>query len=398
MIWSELRPRERRQSGFGRLMPFAQWRRPGEVIRQFTPNWFAVTMGTGILALALPQLPGVGPALHGTGRVLWLLNVGLFGLFSCLYAAQWIRYGREARRIFAHAVMSMFLGTIPMGLATIINGIVTFAAHGPQGMALSVAHALWWLDAFMAIACGVLIPYQMFTRQGHALEQMTALWLLPVVAAEVSAASGGVLAAHLPDSGAAFVMLIASYALWAYSVPLAFAILVILILRLSLHGLPHESMAASIFLTLGPIGTAALALLACGEAAPAILSARGLDAVGVAAHGIGVIGAVAFWGFGLWWLLLALLVTRRYFKAAPPFNLGWWGYTFPLGVYAVATLKLGVVLNSAFYAAFGSCLVAMLALAWVVVALRTAAGSWKGTLFPPPCIAAVGGPGVRPER
>jgi hypothetical protein len=30
-----------------------------EIIRQFTPNWFTVTMGTGILALALNQVPSL---------------------------------------------------------------------------------------------------------------------------------------------------------------------------------------------------------------------------------------------------------------------------------------------------------------------------------------------------
>ena len=28
-----------------------------DIVRQFTPNWFTVTMGTGILALALNQAP-----------------------------------------------------------------------------------------------------------------------------------------------------------------------------------------------------------------------------------------------------------------------------------------------------------------------------------------------------
>jgi tellurite resistance protein TehA-like permease len=41
------------------------------MIRQFTPNWFAATMGTGILALALPQVPGIGPALKPVGEALW---------------------------------------------------------------------------------------------------------------------------------------------------------------------------------------------------------------------------------------------------------------------------------------------------------------------------------------
>ena len=38
--------------------PFSHLQHPREVIRQFTPNWFAATMGTGVLALALAQLPG----------------------------------------------------------------------------------------------------------------------------------------------------------------------------------------------------------------------------------------------------------------------------------------------------------------------------------------------------
>jgi hypothetical protein len=33
--------------------PLLRLSRPVEVVRQFTPNWFATTMGTGILAIAL---------------------------------------------------------------------------------------------------------------------------------------------------------------------------------------------------------------------------------------------------------------------------------------------------------------------------------------------------------
>ncbi len=39
------------------LKPLAHLSHPREVIRQFTPNWFAATMGTGVLALALAQFP-----------------------------------------------------------------------------------------------------------------------------------------------------------------------------------------------------------------------------------------------------------------------------------------------------------------------------------------------------
>ena len=49
-------------SGLLQIRPLRQLEHPREVIRQFTPNWFAVTMGTGILAHPLvnqyrPLLP-----------------------------------------------------------------------------------------------------------------------------------------------------------------------------------------------------------------------------------------------------------------------------------------------------------------------------------------------------
>ncbi len=369
--------------------PLSALSNPKEAIRQFTPNWFAATMGTGILALALGQLPGHSMLLTGIGEALWLFNILLFTVFTLMYAARWVFFFDEAKQIFGHSTVSMFFGTIPMGLATIINGLVQYGLPNWGDGVIPLAHALWWLDVAMALACGVLIPFMMFTRQEHSIDQMTAVWLLPVVAAEVAAASGGTIAPHLADTSAQFTMLITSYVLWAYSVPVALSILVILVLRLALHKLPHESMAASSWLSLGPIGTGALGMLVIGNDAPAIFAAHGMSGAGVVAGGIGVVSGVLFWGLGLWWMLLALLITARYAKGGIPFNLGWWGFTFPLGVYAVTTLKLGATLNLAFFDMLGIILVMMLAIMWLVVATKTAAGAYRGNLFVSPCIASL---------
>ena len=369
--------------------PLSALSNPKEAIRQFTPNWFAATMGTGILALALGQLPGHSMLLTGIGEALWLFNILLFTVFTLMYAARWVFFFDEAKQIFGHSTVSMFFGTIPMGLATIINGLVQYGLPNWGDGVIPLAHALWWLDVAMALACGVLIPFMMFTRQEHSIDQMTAVWLLPVVAAEVAAASGGIIAPHLADTNAQFTMLITSYVLWAYSVPVALSILVILVLRLALHKLPHESMAASSWLSLGPIGTGALGMLVIGNDAPAIFAAHGMPGIGAVAAGIGVVSGVLFWGLGLWWMLLALLITARYAKGGIPFNLGWWGFTFPLGVYAVTTLKLGVTLNLVFFDVLGVILVMMLAIMWLVVATKTAVGAYRGNLFVSPCIASL---------
>ena len=369
------------------LKPLSRLDSPREMIRQFTPNWFAATMGTGILALALPLVPGVGASLHPVGEALWYFNIALFTLFAGLYTARWTMFGHEARRIFGHNTVSMFIGTIPMGLATIINGFLAFGLPRFGAGVIPIAETLWWIDVAMSLACGVAIPYLMFTRHEHSLDGMTAVWLLPVVAAEVAGASGGLLAPHLADAHHQFVVLATSYVLWAYSVPVAFGILAILILRMALHKLPHESMAASSWLALGPIGTGALGMLVLGSNAPAILAANGLGQIGAVAQGIGTIAGLLLWGFGLWWLALATLITIRYWRAGIPFNLGWWGYTFPRGVYTVATFKLGTTLQLGFFGIVGTVLTVALAAMWLLVGAKTVAGGWRGNLFVSPCIA-----------
>ncbi|WP_297835375.1 TDT family transporter [Pseudomonas sp.] len=371
------------------VRPLSHLSHPREVIRQFTPNWFAATMGTGVLALTLAQLSAQVPSLRQFAEGLWLFNIGLFALFSLLYTARWVLFFDEARRVFGHSTVSMFFGTIPMGLATIINGYLLFGITRWGDAAVAIAQVLWWLDVAMALACGVLIPFMMFTRQQHSIDQMTAVWLLPVVAAEVAAASGGLLAPHLADSASQFSVLITSYVLWAFSVPVAFSILTILLLRMALHKLPHESMAASSWLALGPIGTGALGMLLMGADAPAIFAANGLPGLGEIADGIGLVAGITLWGFGLWWMLIAVLITVRYLRTGIPFNLGWWGFTFPLGVYALATLKLATRLDLAFFSVVGTLLVICLTILWAVVMTRTVRGAYKGELFVSPCIAGL---------
>ncbi|MBA8878393.1 TDT family transporter [Phyllobacterium myrsinacearum] len=355
------------------------------IIRQFTPNWFAVTMGTGILSVALGQFPGQAPAF-AVGELLWLVNIGLFATFTLAYLARWLLYPQEARRVFDHPVMSMYFGCIPMGLATIINGFLIFGiAHLGEG-AVTIAYNLWWIDVAMSVGFGLAIPFLMFTRQSHVMEQMTSVWLLPVVASEVAAVSGGLLLSHIAEPSTQLSVLLASYVLWALSVPLAMCILVVLFLRMALHKLPPANMAASSWLALGPIGTGALGMFVLSANASDILAAQGLGAVASAISGTSLIAGIILWGYGLWWLAMAVMITIRYFRNGIPFNIGWWGYTFPLGVYAVATLRLSHTFPVASIGLFAGVLIGILAVVWLVVSLRTLRGVWLGQVFVDPSL------------
>ncbi|MCX8998246.1 C4-dicarboxylate ABC transporter [Rhizobiaceae bacterium BDR2-2] len=359
-----------------------------DIVLHFTPNWFAASMGTGILAAALGQFPGT-PVVHAAGLVLHLVNIALFLLFSVLYGLKWLCHTRLAARIFEHPVQSMFLGTIPMALATIVNGTLIFGSSlVGEEIAAAVATRLWLVDAVLAVAIGSGVPFLMFTRQSHAMADMSAVWLLPVVAAEVAAASGLLLLPFAGDGPAGLGILAASLALWAFSVPLALSVLVILFLRMALHKLPPAAMAATSWLALGPIGTGALGLALLALNGAPVLAANGLEAIAPAVTGAATLGALMLWGYGLWWLAIALLVTLRQIGQGLPFNLGWWAYTFPLGVYALATLKIGALLPLAFFTVAGTVMVGLLAVIWLLVTARTFAGAIRGRLFSDPCITS----------
>ena len=92
------------------------------------------------------------------------------------------------------------------------------------------------------------------------------------------------------------------------------------------------------------------------------------------------------WGYGARWLLLAGIVTIRYLRGGIPFNIGWWGFIFPLGVYAVATLVLGRETEIALFSQIGVVLVGLVAALWCVVMVRTFIGASRGDLFFAPCL------------
>ncbi|HRB57405.1 MAG TPA: TDT family transporter [Acinetobacter johnsonii] len=366
--------------------PFTQLGQRQNLIRQFTPNWFTVSMGTGVVALIVSEFPMLKAFTWQLGTGLWYFNILLFVLFSVLYGLRWAFYPHEAKQIFQHPSMSLFLGTIPMALATILNGFLKYGQPIYGDTAVQIAQTLWYADVVLALLVAWAVPFAMYRHQEHALQQMTAVWLLPIVACEVAASSGGLLLGHLAADTHAVAILLGCYVLWGVSVLPAFAILTILMLRLVLHKLPEKEWAISSWLALGPIGTAALALLVLGHQAPTLMASLGLAQLGQFFQQAGILASLILLGFGLWWLGIAVLTTLHHAKQDLPFNLGWWGLTFPLGVYTLAILTLAQQLNLAFLYAVGYAFATILMLLWSLVATKTAQGFYQGHLFFSPCL------------
>ena len=191
-----------------------------------------------------------------------------------------------------------------------------------------------------------------------ALSTMTATWLLPLVAPIVAAASGGIVAEVLPNPQHALWTVITSFILWGTGVPLAMAVLVIYFQRLTVHKLPPREVIVSVFLPLGPLSQGGFAIMQLGKVymrifpltctLPTVVAAGGRP--GDTIYVIGWVVALIMWGLAIVWLFFALAsISRSKF----PFNMGWWGFTFPLGVLMVLTTTIGKETGSRFFIVFG---------------------------------------------
>ena len=95
-------------------------------------------MGTGIVSILLHNLPYNGAWLYWISVVIFALNVALFIFFLFVSLLRYMLYPEIWVVMIHHPTQSLFLGTFPMGLATIINMVVFVCvpAWGPGTVAL----------------------------------------------------------------------------------------------------------------------------------------------------------------------------------------------------------------------------------------------------------------------
>jgi C4-dicarboxylate transporter/malic acid transport protein len=344
-------------------------------VKHFTPNWFTIGMGTGITALGAYLYPGGPLWLKQLGTGLWMFNTVLVGVLLILMVLKGVFNWKGSIAILHDPVQSMFLGAVPMALTTVINGFIDMGQPIVGHAALMIATILLIANILMALASGIIVPFMMFISHDHHLDNLTGIWLMPVVPAEVAAASGALLLPHLAGLAVQKTFMVISLGLWALSVPLAFLMLGFLFLRLAVHKLPPKEMAISTWISLGTLGTGIMGLIGLGKYLPILFGS-----LGHAMDGAAVLGSFALWGFGLWWLVLSILITIHYAYRGLPFNLGWWGLTFPLGVFTGGTDLLYGQVHVGLIGFLAHLFYFLLVLFWATVTIKTVYGVLTGHL------------------
>lgn len=81
-------------------------------------SWFAVTMGTGMVSILLHQLPYNTAWIQYIAICFFVLNIGLFCLFSAVSIARYALHPEIWFAMLEHPSQSLFIGTFPMAFAS----------------------------------------------------------------------------------------------------------------------------------------------------------------------------------------------------------------------------------------------------------------------------------------
>src|SRR5690242_1170784 len=346
-------------------------------------------MGSGVVSLLFAAIPFEAQCLYWLAVVFLGLNAVLF---TCAFSISVLRYTLYPEIwcvMIADSTNSLFLGTIPMGFATLISAWCTLCIPYWGPWAVTFAWVCWIIDSIVSVTVTISLTILLISATNRQnLDRITAVQLLPIAASIVAAGTGARVAEHLPDPDNALGTLIASYIMWGISTPLAMTVLVIYYTRLALHKLPPREIVVSSFLPLGPLGMGGYAIMYLGRVARPVFRQTGfladIPVAGDIFFVVGIFIALIMWAFGLTWLCFAL---ASIYKSRPfPFNMGWWGFTFPLGVMALSTMEFGRIFPSLFFKVLGTIFAVAVIVLWCVVAAGTAKGAWSGRLFNAPCL------------
>jgi tellurite resistance protein TehA-like permease len=307
-------------------------------------------MGTGIVSILLFTFPWKASWLYHLSLIVFVLNLTLFIIGLTISLLRYTLWPAIWSSMLSHPNQSLYIAAVPMSLSTIVNMIVFVCVPAWGNWTIYLAWALWMVDAILSLLSAIYMPFQLI-RQHHDLHlrAITALQLFPVVATVVCAASGGVVASVLPHTQHALATLIASYVLWGVGVPTALLILVMYFHRLVVHKLPSREVIVSSFLPLGPLNMGAFGIMQLGDVAKRIFPETHTvsASAGNLAYDLGVFVGLILWAFSLPWFFFAVASihqTKRF-----PFNMGWWGFTFPIGTFALSSGKLAEEVPSLFF-------------------------------------------------
>ena len=335
-----------------------------QIVKNFTPSWFASVMGTGILAMTSLFYSKYLPVLKNLAYILFYFNILLFSVLLVPWILRWIFFKKEAINDLEHPILSNFYATIAIAMLVLAADFIVI------GKNMEIGEVFWFIGTLFTIFFGILTPYLMFKGEHVRLEHINPAWFIPPVGLIVIPIAGSLIIPHLSGTLQEFIIFL-NYFGWGAGFFIYLSLLAVCMYRFILHHPLPNTLAPTIWINLGPIGAGTVALINLIKNSSFITMPEPFFTFGF-----------LFWGFGIWWFMMAVILTLHYIKKLElPYAMSWWAFTFPLGAYVAATHSVSTIFSIDLIDFIGFGLYWLLMFFWIVTLVKTSINVYHGTLF-----------------
>lgn len=289
------------------------------------PNNFALVMATGIISIGFTLL-GYDPL----AEALYALALAAWGVLMALSAGRLVRHWPAVRTDLLHprVVFSYFT----LVAATNIVGLLLLE-RGHTELAIAC-----WVLAFAAWATLLYLAFSVLTflTHEHNVNIVNGGWLISIVGTQSLVILGARIAPALGEY--AGYMMVEVHMLWGLGLAFYSIFVTLFCYRIFFLTLKPHDVSPLLWVVMGAAAISANAgtTLIAGDPVLPFLAAQRPFVDGV---------TMMIWAWATWWIPLLLLF--GYWKhvasglplAYEPFM---WSFVFPLGMYAVASARLGL--------------------------------------------------------
>lgn len=314
------------------------------------PGNFALVMASAILAQGfhLHGLPIAGRALDAIAVLAFVVLLGL-SLARVLMASQAVRDDlTNPRLVFGFFTL--------VAAASLVGQIALGHGHAPVAMGLwAFAFVVWCLLLYLAFAVLTFLTHE------HNVNIVHGGWLIAIVGTQSLVVLGARLVPELGEYGR--YMQVEVHMLWGLGLCLYGIFVTLFCYRIFFLRLAPDDVGPLLWVVMGAAAISAnagTALIALESPLPFLATQRPfVDGV-----------TMMIWAWATWWIPLLTLfgvwkhgVNRRPLRYEPIM----WSLVFPLGMYAVASARLGLAADFEPLDWISMLVLAAGSLAWVVV-------------------------------
>jgi tellurite resistance protein TehA-like permease len=331
-----------------------------ERVATLYPGYFAVVMATGIISNAM-----FFENHRGWSDALFAINVGAYVVLLLMTLVRIARFpGAVWRDLTDPRLVFTFFTLVA---ATDVLGVgVGLRGFGSLALAMWIAALTVWLF-LIYVSFATLIFFNTAARA----DIISGGWLIAIVATEAVAIHGVFVSPAL--GAAAPLVVLFAHMMWGVGVVLYGVFIVLFAHRLFFSDVRPEDLTPILWVVMGAaaIGTNAGAVLAVSDTALPFLQTMRPFVSGV---------TLIMWAWATWWFPLLIVLgiwTHGVHRLPLAYTPLFWSLVFPLGMYALASLRLSHVIGVSALADLSAVMVWIALAAWALTAAGLATVTWR---------------------